>query len=338
MRKGLTYDDVLVIPQRSSVDSRSDVDLSTRLSRNIEIDIPITSAPMDTVTEQEMAQKIADLGGCGFIHRFIPPEVQESYIEDIDGTVVATVGIDEDYVTNSIRYEEAGADAICIDVAHAYMDRCLDALSDIAESVQSDVIVGNMGTRESVSRAVSLGADGVKIGIGPGSHCTTREVAGVGVPQLTAVMDAVDAARDSDATIIADGGIKKSGDIVKAIAAGADCIMAGGLFAGCKESPAEKIIVDGEEYKVTRGMASREARESRTKTKEDMSAVEGEECLTKYTGRLETTIDELTKGIRSGFSYSGAHTVDEMHGNAELIQVSPSTKLRNGTHGVLENQ
>lgn len=268
IRDGLSYDDVLLVPKRSSVDSRADIDLSTTLAPGLELELPLTSAAMDTVTETDLAVAFSEAGGLGVLHRFVSAEKQAEMVRAVHAEgeqVGAAVGIDEAYLARANALVGADVDALVVDVAHGHMERCLDAVEELAET-HSDVplVAGNVATAAGARDLARAGADCVKVGVGPGSHCTTREKTGAGVPQLTAVMDAAPAAAEAGATVIADGGIRKSGGIVKALMAGADAVMLGGLFSGTAEAPGEVINRDGDRYKISRGMASKEADAERT--------------------------------------------------------------------------
>lgn len=337
LRTGLSYDDVLLEPKRSAVDSRSDVDLKTQIAPSITLDVPILSAAMDTVTEHEMATALATTGGMGVVHRFLTPEEQAKEVQlaaQEKQPIAAAVGIDEDYIDRAARLIEAGAACLVVDVAHGHMERCLQAVDSLRkEYPDTPLIAGNVATPAGVEDLYSAGADGIKIGIGPGSHCTTREVAGTGIPQFTAVKDCTEAAAKYGVSIIADGGIQTPGDAAKAIGAGADAVMIGGRFAGTDESPAELVKRDGQRFKRSRGMASASANEDRSDKAQSDVIVEGTEALTPYVGPVADVIDELTGGIRSGCSYAGASTIEEFHQRATFIRVAPGAAQRHGEHG-----
>lgn len=345
MERALAYDDVLLVPKPSPVSTRDEVDLTTQLG-GIELEKPFISAPMDTVTEEELAQAMSDSGGLGILHRFMDIEEQVRQIENIDGVVGGTIGVEEPYTENAKKLHDAGADLVCLDVAHGHLDMCVDAAAEIAEEhPEITLCVGNVATPEGVYDLIESGADIVKVGIGSGSHCLTREVAGVGVPQFTAIEYATEGRAQAvnsglisskdDVGIIADGGIQDSGDISKALMAGADAIMAGGLFMGCEETPSETIKIDGVKYKKTRGMASEEAREEREGGEDttESGAIEGAESYTEYVGPLKSVMEDLSKGVSSAVSYCGGHTIPQARENAEFIRVTNSTINRNGVHG-----
>jgi IMP dehydrogenase len=335
-RTGLSYGDVLLVPQRSPVDSRSDVDLSTDLTPGLELETPLVSAAMDTVTEAELAIALGEAGGLGTIHRFLTVDEQASAVAtvaDAGQPVAAAVGIDEDSVARAEALVTAGVDAVVVDVAHGHMERTLDAVGAIRDAYPDvELVAGNVATPAGVEDLYAAGADCVKVGIGPGSHCTTRKVAGAGVPQLTAVDDCADAAADLDVTICADGGIRTSGDAVKALMAGADTVMLGSLFAGTEEAPGETVEVDGVRYKRSRGMATTAAAEDRSDKEEDVSRDEGVEGLTPYKGPTADVAGEFSAGIKSGLSYCGGHTIPDAREKAEFVRVAASAREREGAH------
>ena len=336
LRTGLSYGDVLLVPKRSPVDSRSNVDLSTNLTPGIELDTPLVSAAMDTVTETALATELSQAGGFGIIHRFLPPEEQAAQVADVtaaDEQVGAAVGINEDYVQRSGFLVDAGVDALVVDVAHGHLEQTLDAVVTLAEEFPDvELVAGNVATPSGVEDLAAAGADCGKVGIGPGSHCTTRKVAGAGVPQLTAVDDCAEAAAKHDVTICADGGIRTSGDAVKALMAGADTVMLGSLLSGTDEAPGAMVEVDGTRYKRSRGMATTAAANERDDKENNVRADEGVEALTPYKGSVVSVVEEFCAGIQSGLSYCGGHTIPEAREKAEFIRVAPSAKEREGYH------
>lgn len=477
--KGLTFDDVLLIPQHSSIASRKDVDTSSDLTPGIRLHVPIISANMDTVTEASMAIAMARAGGIGILHRFMTVEQQVRQVKQVkrsQGFVVdnpyaigpdATIAdasrlmqqfevgglvvlapdgkflglithrdillapgdraIVRDVMTPAERvikvgpdvspeearrvlYEhrleklpildehghltglitaadvakarqfphatrdaggrlrvgaaigvtageharadallEAGADLLVIDIAHGHADHCIAMLRQLRRRhPQAQIVAGNVATRAGARALAEAGADAVKVGIGPGSICTTRIVTGFGVPQLTAIMDSVQGVQDTGrrVPIIADGGIRTSGDLVKALAAGADTVMIGSLFAGCEEAPGAPVIRDGRKVKVVRGMASLGAAMSRkqaekgndesAESQEDWDKVvpEGVEAVVPYRGQVGEILYQLVGGLRSGLSYAGAATIAELQRNAEFIEITPAGIRESGHHDV----
>jgi IMP dehydrogenase len=255
--------------------------------------------------------------------------------------VGAAVGVKEDYIKHVEKLLEAEADFIVIDVANGYTENVRKAVKDIKREFDIEVIAGNVATAEGVEALASAGADAIRVGIGPGSACITRLVAGVGVPQLTAIIECAEAASNYDIPIIADGGIKRSGDIVKALAAGASTVMIGNLLAGTEESPGATIIRKGRKYKLYRGMASHAAysgkleREGRFDEEEIEAYVsEGVEGLVEYRGTVAEVIHQLVGGLRSGMSYVGAKNIKELQKNAIFIKVTEAGIKENRAHNL----
>lgn len=469
----LSYDDVLLAPRRSGIGSRSEVDVSTRLTRRLRLAIPVVSANMDTVTEAPMAIAMARAGGLGVIHRFLSVEDQvaevarvkraealviadphtiapdatladataamerlgvtglvvvdregrlagmltrrdvllrtdpgeavaalmtprarlvtggagirseeaahrlrEGRVEKLplvdDGdrlvglitlrdllqraerpdatkdergrlAVGAAIGVRGDYIERARALEEAGADVVVLDIAHGHAEHAVGAIGIVREALGDgvDIIAGNVATAEGARDLVAAGADGVKVGVGPGSVCTTRVVAGVGVPQLSAVMECVEACAASGVPVIADGGIRAGGDVAKAIAAGAESVMVGNLLAGTPESPGVVVNRNGSRVKVFRGMASSAAASARR-------AAEGEDDETEFTPVVPEGVEAvvplrdgvavilhgLVGGLRSGMSYSDARTIPGFHRNARFVRITPGGLRESYPHDV----
>lgn len=474
---GLSFDDVLLVPRRSSIRSRKEVDTRSKFTKRIWLNIPIASAAMDTVTESKMAITMAREGGIGVIHRFMPaqkqaeevskvkraeniviekpatigpeatvkeakdlmsflgisgllvvdkenkllgivtrrdvifeddgkpvkkcmtprkdmivagPEVPLEYAKEIfrkhkveklplvdeEGKLkglitsvdlikreaypsasrdskgrllaAAAIGVKEREVERAKLLVEADVDVLVIDVAHGHSEMCVEMVRRIRRIYgdEVEIVAGNVATQEGVEDLASAGADAVKVGIGPGSVCTTRIVAGVGVPQLTAVMKCAEAAERIGVPIIADGGIRESGDIVKALAAGADTVMIGKLLAGTDESPGTIVLKNGRRYKIYRGMASMYAmlgREFRLRENEAEALLdaseysyyaEGVEAYVPYTGSASDVIRRLVAGLRSGMSYLGARNMEELKRNAVFIKVTMASLRESAPHDV----
>jgi IMP dehydrogenase len=475
--KALTFEDVLLIPRRSSIKSRNDVSTTTRLTADLKINIPLISANMDTVTEAPMAIAMAKNGGIGMLHRFMTVEQQVKQVQkvkrargfivekpysilitalvaeaselmrryhvgglmvmDEDGKfagivsrrdillapadklfikqvmtprekiVSAKPGISMDEA-KTLLYENrleklpildeqgnlqglitaqdlippahsraaldkkgrllvgaaigvahgemeraeallaAGADVLVLDIAHGHADHCIEMVKAIrVHFPTAQIIAGNVATRDGAHELSEAGADAIKVGIGPGSICTTRIVTGFGVPQLTAIMDSCEGVRDSgrNLPVISDGGIQKSGDLVKALAAGAESVMIGSLFAGTEESPGSAVIRDGQKFKVVRGMASlgatmgRRAAEGKDESAEDPEdwdkvVPEGVEAVVPYRGYVGEVLYQLVGGLRSGLSYGGAHNILELQENAEFVEITPAGVRESGSHDV----
>ncbi len=351
LRVGLTFDDVLLVPQRSEIRSRKDVSVTSRLTKNIELDIPIVAANMDTVCETDMAVAIARLGGIGIIHRFMPPELQADMVGKVkaeDLRVGAAIGTDRDAIDRSADLAESGVDVLVLDIAHGHAEHAIDLLTELKSRLPNvDVIAGNVATRAGAEDLVAAGADGIKVGVGPGGVCTTRLVAGVGVPQLTAIADCAGTPLlDADGNlvpVIADGGIRGSGDMAKALGAGASTVMIGSLFAGTKESPGEVEQSPTGLVKRVRGMASFEALEARAQRQGELvdreyfeqRAPEGVEGTVPYRGSVTKVVARMLAGLRSGMSYSNATTMAEFWANAEFIQVTANGVRENQPHATL---
>lgn len=477
--KGLTFDDVLLAPRRSSVRSRSDVDVSSFLTGKLRLAVPILSANMDTVTEWRMAVSMARAGGIGVLHRFMSVEqqvrqvakvkraqglmVENPYtvaadaaiaeaqqlmdqhdvgglivvddnmrlvglitrrdillapdniqtvmqamtpadhivsvgpsvtsaearallyehrleklpVVDRDGAVVglitsrdvvrverrspasvdergrllvgAAIGVGAREVKRAEALLEAGADVLVLDIAHGHADHCIEMVQTLRRNFpEAQIVAGNVATAEGARDLAEAGADAIKVGIGPGSICTTRIVTGFGVPQLTAIMDATRGLREAGLStpVIADGGIKSSGDLVKALAAGANTVMIGSMFAGCDEAPGAPVIRDGQKVKVVRGMASlgaaigrraaeRDGDES-AEEQEDWDKVvpEGVEAVVPYRGEVAEILHQLVGGLRSGLSYGGAHCIEELQRTAEFIEITSAGVRESRSHDV----
>ena len=475
LREAYTFDDVLLRPGLSDV-LPSEVDIRSRITREIALNIPIIASAMDTVTEAAMAIAMAQAGGIGVIHRNMEPEAQAGLVRQVkkfesgmvvnpltihpeatladalalmqenrisgvpvvmgdkmpgrlvgiltnrdvrfatdprqkiaelmtkEGLVTVREGVSQDEAKRLLhqhriekllvvddqyrcvglitvkdiekavthpnaskdeqgrlrvaaattvgdkgferteRLIEAGVDLVIVDTAHGHSSRVLEAVGRIkrlSNSVQ--VVAGNIATHEGAKALIHAGADAIKVGIGPGSICTTRVVAGVGVPQLTAIMDAVEAARETDTPVIADGGIKYSGDLAKAIAAGADCVMVGSLLAGTDETPGEVFLYQGRSYKAYRGMGSVAAmargsadRYFQQDIKDNLKLVpEGIEGQVPYKGPVANVLHQLTGGLRAAMGYVGAHTVAEFHRKAEFVRISSAGLRESHVHDVV---
>jgi IMP dehydrogenase len=472
IREGLTFDDVLLVPKRSPIVSRSQTDLRTKLSRKITLNIPIISANMDTVTESGMAIALAREGGIGIIHRFITIEdqvdeilkvkrsesvmieqpytikpdvtmaearkamaeygvsgllveeegklagiitrrditfeknnkrkVSELMTKDVitakAGTTIeqakeilhnqrieklpvvddkkrimglitskdilkmeqyphaskdkkgrllvgAAVGIKGDYLERTEALLEAGADVLVVDIAHGHSENAITTVHMIKKAFPDcELVAGNVATGDGARDLIKAGVDAVKVGVGSGSICITRVVTGSGVPQLTAVIDSVKVAKDYDIPVISDGGIRNSGDITKALAAGASSVMVGSLFGGTDESPGKTLVKNGKKFKMYRGMASFYASLGRKYREEGSQVVdsddlndyvpEGVEAMVPYKGSVVEIVRQLAAGLRSGLSYCGAKTIPEMQKNAEFIKMTSAGYIESQPHDV----
>ena len=332
MKTGITYDDVLLVPQYSDIISRREVDLTTDFGKGIELSLPIIASPMDTVSEADMAGNLNELGGLSIIHRYNTVEEQSAMIASLGKRVLvgAAVGVLDDYMDRSQAAIEAGAKVICIDVAHGHHVLVKRAIQSIRELIGNDIhiMAGNVATLEGFNDLADWGADSIRCNIGGGSICTTRIQTGHGVPGLETILQC--AKSDRDAKIIADGGIKNSGDIVKAFAAGADAVMLGSLLAGTDCSPGTIFKTEtGELRKTYRGMASADAQRD---WRGRVSSCEGISSSVPYRGKLSDVIKELERGIRSGLSYSGARSVRELQAKAQWMQQSNAGATESSAH------
>lgn len=343
-RLGLTYDDVLLVPKRSSLISRKLVDTSTFLTPKLKLQIPIISANMDTVTESEMAIAMAKLGGIGIIHRFMSIENQVKEVEKVkkEGNflVGAAVGVKNGFLERTEKLIKAGTDVIVVDIAHGHSDHAIQAVKDIKKKFpQTNLIAGNVATKKGTLDLIKAGADAIKVGVGPGSLCTTRIVTGCGVPQLTAVLEAVSVVKKYHIPIIADGGIKISGDITKALAAGASTVMIGSLLAGCQEAPGTIVTQKGQKYKLIRGMASLKANIEKNRHEGNGNGLfdyvaEGVEARVLCNGPVEEVVNQLIGGLRSGMSYCGAENIKKLQKQAEFIQITNASLRESHPHDV----
>ena len=354
----LTFDDVLLVPAYSEVLPR-EVSTKARFTRNISLNIPIVSAAMDTVSEKAMAIMLARKGGISVVHKNMGIEAQARQIREVkeypaegdkipcldaEGRlrVAAGVGITADVLDRVTALVEAGVDAIVLDSAHGDSHGVVEALRKIkAVYPELDTVVGNIATAEAAVRLIEAGADSLKVGIGPGSICTTRIIAGVGVPQISAIYDVAKAAEGSGVPVIADGGLRYSGDIVKALAAGGDSVMIGSMFAGTDEAPGEIFEENGRKFKSYRGMGSVDAMKAGSRDRyfqdgEDSTkklVPEGVVARVPYKGSGGDIIYQLVGGIRSGMGYCGAADIDALH-TARFVRITANGLVENHPHDI----
>ena len=354
----LTFDDVLLVPAYSEVLPR-EVSTKARFTRNISLNIPIVSAAMDTVSEKAMAIMLARKGGISVVHKNMGIEAQARQIREVkeypaegdkipcldaEGRlrVAAGVGITADVLDRVTALVEAGVDAIVLDSAHGDSHGVVEALRKIkAVYPELDTVVGNIATAEAAVRLIEAGADSLKVGIGPGSICTTRIIAGVGVPQISAIYDVAKAAEGSGVPVIADGGLRYSGDIVKALAAGGDSVMIGSMFAGSDEAPGEIFEENGRKFKSYRGMGSVDAMKAGSRDRyfqdgEDSTkklVPEGVVARVPYKGSVGDIIYQLVGGIRSGMGYCGAADIDALH-TARFVRITANGLVENHPHDI----
>ena len=360
---GLTFDDVLLIPAASDV-LPQDIDLKVKLSDQIHLNLPIISAGMDTVTEHKMAIAMAKLGGLGVIHKNMSVNAQVNEVQKVKAQkpnlskellaavddqglylVAAAVGVTDNTIERAKQLIKAGANAIVVDTAHGHSAGVIRKVKELRQTFpQTTLIAGNVATAAGTKALYEAGVDVVKVGIGPGSICTTRVVAGIGVPQVTAVMDAATIAQQYHKTIIADGGIKYSGDLVKALAAGGDAVMLGSMLAGTAEAPGKIFEKDGKKYKEYRGMGSLAAMDQKNGSKDRyfQSEVndsrklvpEGIEGIVSYKGEVSDIVYQLEGGLRSGMGYTGSKTIQELKDTAQFIQITNAGLRESHPHDV----
>ena len=339
-KKTICFDDVLLVPSFSSIESRQEIDLSVFLGSE-KFSLPIISSPMDTVTEKSMALSMIRSGGLGIIHRYnsikqqsqMASEIFETLSEENNfGTskVSAAIGVSEDYLERAKSLFDSGVRFLCVDVAHGHhrlMETTLKSLRDtFGNSVH--LMAGNVATVEGFNDLSDWGADSIRVGIGGGSICSTRIQTGHGVPTLQSIIDC--SRSDRDSTLIADGGIKTAGDIVKAIAAGADMVMLGSMLAGTSETPGQKLCnSDGHEYKVYRGMASPEAQIS---WRGQARSLEGVSTTIPYKGDVGKILKNLKQNIKSGLSYTGSRNIRHFQSSAKFILQSSAAMSESKTH------
>jgi IMP dehydrogenase/GMP reductase len=391
VKRALTYDDVNIVPKYSELESRGDVKLNTRFTKNTELTIPIVSSPMDTVTGYEMAKEMMEWGGVGVLHRFNSIEEQSLMmkrlhrewnkffdigenrsLEDVydnwtsqrittsydtvdyedlhDGLeywketteldkqwskrpLCAAVGVTDDYLERAQELVKNGCNVLLIDVAHGHHKLVGDAIEKIKTRLENiEVIAGSVATGEACEYLCEKGADAIRVGIGNGSLCETRIRTGVGIPQVTALVDCVVVADSYSTPVIADGGIRNVGDVCKGLACGADTIMLGSLLSGTKETPGtiEKIGKWPNEqlHKKYRGSASLDSKKSRGHNKN----VEGNHKVIPYKGKVKRIVQDIQEGIRSSFSYVGANDISEFHSKVELIEVTRAGNLEGKPH------
>ncbi|MGM9905337.1 IMP dehydrogenase [Lactobacillus sp.] len=363
-KEGITFDDVLLIPAESHV-LPNEVDLSTQLAPNLKLNIPLISAGMDTVTEGKMAAAMAKMGGLGVVHKNLSIQAQADEVRlakntpvtaedthaavDKDGKllVAAAVGVTSDTFERAEALFEAGADAIVIDTAHGHSAGVLRKIKEIRDHFpHNTLIAGNVATGEGTRALFEAGVDVVKVGIGPGSICTTRVVAGVGVPQLTAIYDAADVAREFGKPIIADGGIKYSGDVVKALAAGGNAVMLGSMLSGTEEAPGDvQQGADGRLVKSYRGMGSVGAMSQQHGSSDryfqggineaNKLVPEGIEAVVSYKGTVSNVVYQILGGLRSGMGYCGAENIDKLIETAQFVRISNAGLRESHPHDVM---
>ncbi len=365
LSQALTFDDVLLHPGFSDF-QRCDITLSTKLTKKISLDIPLVSAPMDTVTESELAIALARIGGIGVIHRNLSVVDQAKEVKKVkaEGLVVgAAIGSNLGYEQRVEQLVASGVDFIVIDSAHGFSTSVIEATRIIKKKYpKTQIIAGNIATAEGAKALIDFGADALRVGMGPGSICTTRIVSGMGVPQLTAIIEVASVAKLHNVPVIADGGIRYSGDIVKALAVGASTVMMGSIFASTQESPGKKISLSASQvpsrfknilkqgqksywFKEYRGMGSVGAMDKGVKVhsedefhgksyKDKVLVAEGVEGLVPVDGKISDRVEQLIGGIKSGMYYVGAKSIEELWQKARFLQITQASLQESHPHDI----
>lgn len=363
-RLGLTFDDVLLTPGYSDF-SRKDINLSTNFSKRIKISIPFSSAPMDTVTESRLAIELGKIGGIGIIHRNLSVEKQVAEVKKVTSKKIlvgAAIGVSSGFEIRTKALIKAGVNVIVVDSAHGYSKGVIDAVKFIKKNYKKvDVVAGNIATYDGAKALIAAGADGLRVGMGPGAICTTRIISGMGVPQITAIMEISKIAKRTKIPVIADGGIKHSGDMVKALAAGASSVMMGGFFAASIEAPGKLITLKQNElpsrfqrkshmkkyyqFKEYRGMGSEAAMKKGAQIKSEdefhgknykdrVLVAEGVEGLVPVKGKVVDIVDQAIGGIKSGMYYVGAKNISELWEKAQFIQITQASLTESHPHDI----
>lgn len=362
---GLTFDDVLLLPGYSDF-SRQDINLSTNLTRHIKLSIPFVSAPMDTVTESKLAISLAKLGGIGIIHRNLTIEDQVKEVKKVKAQkliVGAAIGA-SNFEKRAEALVKTGADVIVVDSAHGFSKGVIEATKHIKKNFPKvEVISGNIATADGAKALISAGADGLRVGMGPGAICTTRIISGMGVPQITAISQVFSIAKKQNIPVIADGGIKFSGDMIKALAAGASTVMMGSFFASALESPGKVVNLKRDQvpnrflsifnqrherypFKEYRGMGSSSAmkRGARVKSEDEFHGknykdrtliAEGVEGFVPIKGTVKELIEQALGGIQSGMYYTGAKNIKELLGKTHFIKITQASLTESHPHSIL---
>ena len=324
-KQAFTYDDIQLIPAYSDIESRQNIDLTTKLTTNYSIRLPFVASPMDTVCDSEMAIAMAELGGIGCIHRFLTISEQAHEVSYTSKTVknrdnytpyvMAAIGANGDYLERAKELVSKGADIILIDVAHGYHKFVRDAIYNLKKNLPStvDIVAGNIATGKAAEALQAWGANGLRVGIGGGSLCTTRVKTGFGVPNVTSLADVSSVAK---VPVIACGGIRNSGDIAKALAVGANSVILGSLIAGTKEAPGPMIERQNGLYKRYRGAASLETKSIHGQATRN---VEGESTIVPFKGKVKFVVDGLVDGLRSALSYAGASNLSEYFPESVIV-------------------
>lgn len=365
-RLGLSFDDILLYPDYAAF-TRQEIDLTTQLSKHIRLTIPLVSAPMDTVTESSLASALAACGGIGFIHRNLSIDDQCKEVGRVrheNLLVGAAVGASEGFEKRVEALMKADVSVILVDSAHGYTKTVIEAVTWIKNHTKIDVIAGNIATSEGAKALIDAGADGLRVGMGPGAICTTRIISGMGVPQVTAIKEVTKIAKAHNIPVIADGGIKYSGDMVKALALGAQTVMMGSLFAQAIESPGNVVILSKEkipsrfshiihkdktdyQFKEYRGMGSIGAMEKGREVKSEdefhgksygkdrVLVAEGVEGLVPVKGSVKDIVMQAVGGIKSGMYYVGGKTLPELQKKVQFLRITQASLTESHPHDII---
>lgn len=362
----LTYDDILLLPGYTDF-SRKDITLATNLSRNISLTLPLVSSPMDTVTESRLAIALARVGGIGIVHRNLSPENQATEVAKVKKEkllVGAAISASVGYEKRVEILVKAGVDVVVIDSAHGFVKSIIETITTLKNHYKKlDVIAGSIATGDGAKALIAAGADGLRVGMGPGAICTTRVITGMGVPQVTALQEVVKIAKGHKVPVIADGGIKFSGDMIKALGLGASTVMMGNFFAQTEEAPGDVKLLKKEEvpqrfqsifnhthktfkFKSYRGMGSDAAMQRGAQVKAEdefhgnsysnrVLVAEGVEGLVPIKGTVEDLVLQAVGGVKSGMYYVGAKSIPELWKKAKFIQITSSSLQENHPHGII---
>jgi IMP dehydrogenase len=342
-KPALCFDDILLVPQQSEVESRHKVDLTMSIGygdREVVLGLPIIAAPMDTVCDFEMCVVMSNAGGLGILHRYMSKDIlieKTKRLSDAQYRFGVSIGATNGYLNDAVELYDAGARIILVDIANGHSHYAVNAVENLRKALPGDlhIMAGNVATAEGFVRLSDAGADSVRVGIGGGSACTTRVVSGHGVPTLASVMEVSDYMMFADyqkCSIIADGGIRNSGDMIKAFAGGADAVMVGSMFAGTDESPGD-ILVDanGHEVKMFRGMASAAAQND---VQGRVSVAEGISTTTIYKGSVKHILNHVRGGLGSGCSYSGVSELSDLYDRSEYVEISQNSLRESKPHAL----
>jgi len=343
--EGLTFDDLLLLPNYTDI-KREEVNIETELHPRLRLRIPVISSPMDTVTEETMAITMAEFGGLGIIHRNIPAAEQAAMVAKVKAKnllVGAAVGVGRDLEERVKVLIEAGADVLTVDSAHGHSKFIIEAVEYVKQHFPKMIVMaGNIAGANGAKALIKAGADILRVGIGPGSICTTRIISGMGVPQITAIMESVKGAAGSDVSIIADGGIKQTGDMAKALACGAHAVMLGSLLARFEESPGDVVTINNKNYKIYRGMGSiaamkkgSAARYGQADTKDSKKLIaEGVEGLVEFKGKVTDYLFQIEGSLRSSLYYLGSKNLQEFHEKSQFIKITSASLKESHPHSI----